>query len=77
MKDERNFLYREMLRIVKDKKPAFFLAENVKGLLLMHGGKVIQMIINDFKKLGYNVDYKLVNSADYGVPQQRQRVLIM
>ncbi len=77
MEDERNFLYKEMLRIVKDKKPKFFLAENVKGLLSMHKGKVIEMIVNDFKKLGYKVDYKLVNSADYGVPQQRERVIII
>ncbi len=77
MEDERNFLYKEMLRIVKDKKPKFFLAENVKGLLSMHKGKVIEMIVNDFKKLGYEVNYKLVNSADYGVPQQRERVIII
>ncbi len=77
MEDERNFLYREMLRIVKDKKPSFFLAENVKGLLSMHDGKVVEMIVKDFKQLGYEVDYKIVNSADYGVPQQRERILIM
>jgi len=77
MEDERNFLYKEMLRIVRDKKPKFFLAENVKGLLSIHEGKIIKMIINDFKKLGYNVDYKLVNSADYGIPQQRERVIII
>ncbi len=77
MDDERNFLYKEMLRVVKDKKPKFFLAENVKGLLSMHNWKVIEMIVNDFKKLWYKVDYKLLNSADYGVPQQRERVIIM
>ena len=77
MQDERNFLYKEMLRIVKDKRPKFFLAENVKGLLSMHDGKVIEMILNDFKKIGYSVDYKLLNSADYGVPQQRERVIII
>ena len=77
MEDERNFLYKEILRIVKDKKPKFFLAENVKGLLSMHKGKVIEMIVNDFKKLGYKVNYKLLNSADYGVPQQRERVIII
>jgi DNA (cytosine-5)-methyltransferase 1 len=77
MEDERNFLYKEMLRIVKDKKPKFFLAENVKGLLSMHDGKVVEIIVNDFKKIGYKVDYKIVNSADYGVPQQRERILIM
>ncbi len=77
MDDKRNFLYKEMLRIVKDKKPAFFLAENVKGLLSMHNGKIVEMILNDFKKIGYTVDYKIVNSADYGVPQQRERILII
>ncbi len=77
MEDERNFLYKEMLRIVKDKRPMFFLAENVKGLLSMHQGKIIEMIVKDFEDLGYKVNYKLVNSADYGVPQQRERVLIM
>jgi DNA (cytosine-5)-methyltransferase 1 len=77
MRDERNFLYKEMLRIVKDKKPSFFLAENVKGLLSMHDGKVVEMIVNDFKKIGYNVDYKILNAADYGVPQQRERILII
>jgi DNA (cytosine-5)-methyltransferase 1 len=77
MEDERNFLYKEMLRIVKDKKPKFFLAENVKGLLSMHKGEVIKMIIEDFKKIGYKVDYKLINSADYGIPQQRERVIII
>lgn len=77
MKDNRNFLYREMLRIIKDKKPKMFLAENVKGLLSMEGGKIIKMIVNDFKKLGYDVDYKLLNAANFGVPQSRQRVIIM
>ena len=77
MEDKRNFLYKEMLRIIKDKKPKFFLAENVKGILSIERGEVIKMIVNDFESLGYKVDYKLVNAAEYGVPQQRERVLIM
>ncbi|MFE1245114.1 DNA cytosine methyltransferase [Fictibacillus sp. NPDC058756] len=77
MEDKRNFLYKEMLRIIKDKKPKFFLAENVKGLLSMSKGKVIEMIKNDFRQLGYNVEVTLLNSADYGVPQARERVFIM
>ncbi len=77
MNDKRNFLYKEMLRILKDKKPKFFLAENVKGLLSMGKGEVIKMIIEDFENLGYQVNYELVNTANYGVPQQRERVLIM
>ena len=77
MKDERNFLYREMLRIIKDNNPPFFLAEIVKGILSIQNGEVIKMIISDFKKLGYTVDYKLVDSAEYGVPQHRERVIIL
>ena len=77
MNDERNFLYREMLRIIKDKRPKFFVAENVKGILSMHKGEVIKMIVDDFKELGYNVDYKLLRASDYGVPQHRERVIII
>lgn len=77
MKDERNFLYKEMLRIIEDKKPKIFVAENVKGILSMKNGKVIKMIKEDFEKLGYLVDIKLLNAAEYGVPQARERVIIM
>ena len=77
MSDERNFLYKEMLRLINDKQPKFFVAENVKGLLSMQGGKVIQMIVNDFKDIGYDVDYKLLKASDYGVPQHRERVVII
>ncbi|UUD35756.1 DNA cytosine methyltransferase [Mycoplasmopsis caviae] len=77
MQDKRNFLYLELLRIIKDKKPKIFLAENVKGLLSMEEGKVIKMIISDFEKIGYKVDYKLLNAANYGVPQTRERVIII
>jgi len=77
MEDKRNFLYLEMLRIIKDKKPKFFIAENVKGLLSMQKGRVIERIIGDFEELGYKVDYRLLNAADYGVPQARERVIII
>lgn len=77
MKDERNFLYKEMLRVIDDKKPKFFVAENVKGILSMKKGKVFDMIKKDFKKLGYDVDAKLLNAAEYGVPQARERVVII
>lgn len=76
-KDERNFLYLEMLRIIKDIQPKFFVAENVKGILSLDKGKVFDMIINDFSSLGYNVSYKLLNSAHYGVPQSRERIIII
>ena len=77
MKDERNFLYKELLRLIKDKRPLFFVGENVKGLLSMQSGRVIEMIVEDFKSLGYKVDYRLLKASDYGVPQNRERVVII
>ncbi|OXS54896.1 DNA (cytosine-5)-methyltransferase 1 [Bacillus sp. V-88] len=77
MEDKRNFLYLELLRVVRDKKPKFFVAENVKGLLSMSKGKVIELIKSDFEKIGYKVDYKVLNAADYGVPQARERIIII
>lgn len=77
MEDSRNFLYLELFRVIKDKKPKFFVAENVKGLLSMQKGQVLQMILNDFRSLGYDVDYKILNAADYGVPQARERIIII
>lgn len=77
MEDERNFLYKELIRIIKDKKPKFFVAENVKGLLSIQKGLVMEMILNDFRSLGYKVDYKLIKASEYGVPQHRERVIII
>ena len=77
MKDERNFLYKELLRLIIDKQPKFFVAENVKGILSIQKGEVIKMIINDFKDLGYKVNYRLLKASDYGVPQNRERVVII
>ena len=75
--DERNKLYLELLRVLIDKKPKFFLAENVKGILSLMQGKIFEMIIADFESAGYRVKYKVLNAANYGVPQNRQRVIIL
>ena len=75
--DERNVLYRQLIRMIKAKKPKFFLAENVKGILSLGKGKVFEMILDDFTSLGYTVKYKVLNAADYGVPQTRMRVIII
>lgn len=78
VKDERNFLYKEMLRIIRDTQPKFFIAENVKGILSLGKGKVIEMIIKDFESLGYKVEKPfIINCSYYGVPQNRERVIIM
>ncbi len=75
--DERNVLYKQLLRVIRDKNPKFFLAENVKGILSIGKGKVFQMILDDFQSIGYNVQYRVLNAADYGVPQTRLRVIIV
>jgi len=75
--DERNKLYLELLRILIDKQPRFFLAENVKGIMSLKQGKIFEMIISDFEDAGYKVKHKVLNAADYGVPQKRERVIIL
>lgn len=74
--DSRNKLYLEFVRVLKDKKPLFFVAENVKGILSLEGGEIFKRIIQDFSDAGYNVRHQLFNAADYGVPQKRQRVFL-
>jgi DNA (cytosine-5)-methyltransferase 1 len=73
----RGLLYRCMVETVQRLRPAVFVAENVKGLLTMDNGEAINTIINDFAKLGYTVVYKLHHAADFGVPQNRERVIIV
>lgn len=74
--DVRNHLYRQLMRIIEAKMPKFFLAENVKGIFSLGKGKVLEMIVDDFANIGYKVQVRLLNAADYGVPQIRQRVFI-
>lgn len=74
--DIRNQLYRQMVRVIRDKKPKFFIGENVKGMASLGGGEVLKKIISDFEKIGYSVQWKVVNAADYGVPQTRMRLII-
>jgi len=75
--DSRNVLYKHYVRIVKAKRPFMFVGENVKGLLTMGDGMIIDAIIEDFSNCGYDVYYQLVNAKDYGVPQDRERVIIV
>ena len=74
--DSRNVLYKHYVRIVREKRPLAFVGENVKGLLTMGGGDIIDAIIQDFSDCGYDVYYKLLNAKDYGVPEDRERVII-
>ncbi|MEK4813663.1 DNA cytosine methyltransferase [Bacillus sp. FSL L8-0287] len=75
--DERNFLYREFVRALRTSNPKFFIAENVKGMVTMGGGRIIEAMVEDFRSQGYEVTYHLVNAKDYGVPQDRERVFII
>jgi DNA (cytosine-5)-methyltransferase 1 len=74
----RTNLYKQMISIAVRKQPKYILMENVKGLLTMkvYGRRLIDIIVDDFRAIGYGVAYKLLNSADYGVPQSRERVWI-
>ena len=74
---KRGLLYQSMAEVIKRVQPVLFIAENVRGLLTMNNGEAIQTIVKDFEKLGYHVVYKLLTAADYGVPQTRQRVIIV
>jgi DNA (cytosine-5)-methyltransferase 1 len=76
-KDEKGMLFFEMKRIVQEKQPLVFIAENVKGILSANKGEALPLIIQEFEEAGYHVTYKLLNAADFGVPQKRERVFIV
>ena len=75
--DPRHFLFREFMRVTKILNPKIAIIENVKGILSSHNGKIKDEIIREFKKLGYDGDFRLLNAADYGVPQLRHRVVFV
>ena len=81
--DSRGMLYKECLRIIKDKMPKVIVFENVKGLLstkYIDGRNLASVIVEDLSAMngiGYNVEYQLINASDYGVPQNRQRVFFV
>ncbi len=75
--DKRNMLYRYFVKLVDQKQPYAFVAENVKGLLTLADGEIMAAIVEDFSSKGYVVTPRLVNAADYGVPQDRWRVLLV
>lgn len=77
IEDHRGQLFFDYIRIIKEKKPKFFLAENVSGILAGRHRDAFKNILNSFAELGYNVSYSLLNANDYDVPQDRQRVIIV
>jgi DNA (cytosine-5)-methyltransferase 1 len=74
--DTRGTLFYEIIRICEIKQPEFILLENVKGLLSKRHKKTFTKIISELRRIGYNVKYELLNSKDFGIPQNRERVWI-
>ena len=74
--DTRGTLFFEIARVLKDKRPRYFLLENVKGLLSHNKGKTFQTILEVLSDLGYYVQWTVLNSKDFGVPQNRERIFI-
>ena len=77
VKDERGKLFFEMCRILRERQPKCFIAENVKGILTANKRSAFPLILKEFEESGYDVQYQILNSADYGVPQKRERVIIV
>jgi DNA (cytosine-5)-methyltransferase 1 len=89
--DKRNKLYLELKRVIRDKKPKYFIAENVPGICSIggyenakdkkeHKGRVLKVILKELEEaneIGYDVEFKILNSANFGVPQTRKRIIIL
>lgn len=75
--DDRAHLYKQIVRILNIKKPKAFICENVKGLLQLQQGTIIKRIVAEFEKEGYRVKYQLIKAVEFGVPQRRERVIIV
>jgi DNA (cytosine-5)-methyltransferase 1 len=75
--DKRGQLFHEYIRVLNDKQPKFFLAENVPGIVSRTHINEFKVILSKFNSLGYNVSYRIVDARNYGVPQERRRVIIV
>ena len=77
LEDARGTLFYEFARLVKEIEPKVFIYENVQGLLRHDGGKTWKIIHSIFDQLGYHYDFKILNSKDFGVPQNRNRLFVV
>jgi DNA (cytosine-5)-methyltransferase 1 len=78
MKDDpRNYLYRYYIRFLKKYKPKFFIFENVKGILTAKNGTIFKNLQRNLLKAGYKIDYRILNAKDFGVSQNRERVILI
>lgn len=77
VEDERNYLFNEFVRVVSVIKPKMFVMENVARMLSHNKGKTIEEIILAFENIGYDIQYKVLQTADFGVPQKRRRIFVV
>ncbi|MEY8767530.1 DNA cytosine methyltransferase [Francisella philomiragia] len=77
IEDTRGTLFYDFAKILDELRPRVFLAENVKGLVSHDKGRTLNIMLEVFKAVGYDVSYKVLNALDYGVAQKRQRVIIV
>lgn len=75
--DSRNSLYKNYVKYLEEKQPMTFVGENVKGMLTLGDGEIFEALKSDMYSKGYTLFYKLLNASDYGVPQDRQRIIIV
>ena len=75
--DTRNSLYLSYIRLVKEIQPKAFVIENVPGLVSLFGGEIKNNIVRIFTELGYDIQYRILTASDYGVPQNRKRVIFV
>ena len=75
--DKRGQVFLDYIRLIKAKKPKFFLAENVAGMLSKTHAEAFAFLVNEMESTGYAITYKLLNAADYGVPEDRYRVIFV
>lgn len=75
--DDRANLYKQIVRFLETKQPKYFICENVKGLLTLQQGAIIQKITKEFRDAGYHIQYRLMKAVEFGIPQRRERVIIV
>jgi len=75
--DPRNELYREFVRVVRDLQPLFFVMENVPGMMSYRNGEIVREIVEDFERIGYRAEARVLNAVWFGVPQVRKRIFFV
>jgi DNA (cytosine-5)-methyltransferase 1 len=75
--DPRNGLYKEFIKYVAAIRPTAFLMENVNGLIGANDGRLLKSVLTGFQRVGYEVDWRILNAANFGIPQKRERVFVI